>query len=153
MIRPPPRSTLFPYTTLFRSLDGALHKGVVVKYWVSQLNVRVASVVRRRCFILLLQRGTGGGLPRPEVVRVPVSAGVVAIAVAALAVAYMHAEIGLVIDAVAPVEPQVIPPSAAQRVHCGRIHAAQEGSVRAQGNAVARRLKQVDRLAVLLHVD
>src|SRR5688572_31060588 len=23
MIRPPPRSTLFPYTTLFRSLDGA----------------------------------------------------------------------------------------------------------------------------------
>src|SRR5256885_9951375 len=25
MIRRPPRSTLFPYTTLFRSCDGALH--------------------------------------------------------------------------------------------------------------------------------
>src|SRR5438093_13072609 len=25
MIRRPPRSTLFPYTTLFRSLDGRLH--------------------------------------------------------------------------------------------------------------------------------
>src|SRR5947199_1957434 len=29
MIRPPPRSTLFPYTTLFRSA-GAVHIGVVV---------------------------------------------------------------------------------------------------------------------------
>src|SRR2546430_12696715 len=27
MIRRPPRSTLFPYTTLFRSLSGALHAG------------------------------------------------------------------------------------------------------------------------------
>src|SRR3712207_8734932 len=26
MIRPPPRSTLFPYTTLFRSLRAALHR-------------------------------------------------------------------------------------------------------------------------------
>ena len=30
----------------------------------------------------------------------------------------LHAEIGLVIDAVAPVEPEIIPPCAAQRVHC-----------------------------------
>src|SRR5437773_6366545 len=28
MIRPPPRSTLFPYTTLFRSLGGDLRPGV-----------------------------------------------------------------------------------------------------------------------------
>src|SRR5687768_18165819 len=28
MIRPPPRSTLFPYTTLFRSAPGAAHRGV-----------------------------------------------------------------------------------------------------------------------------
>src|SRR2546422_10352681 len=27
MIRRPPRSTLFPYTTLFRSVDGLLHTG------------------------------------------------------------------------------------------------------------------------------
>ena len=141
-----------PAQRLVVELDGALHKGVVVEYWIGQLNVRVASVVGRRCFILLLQRGTGGGLPRPEVVRVPVSAGVVAIAVGVLAVPDLQAEIGLVVDAIAPVEPQVIPPSAAQRVHFGRIHAAQSGSVRAQENAVACRLKQVDRLAVFLHV-
>src|SRR2546430_13417081 len=29
MIRRPPRSTLFPYTTLFRSADGALAAGIV----------------------------------------------------------------------------------------------------------------------------
>src|SRR2546422_4301325 len=29
MIRRPPRSTLFPYTTLFRSLPALLHAGVV----------------------------------------------------------------------------------------------------------------------------
>src|SRR2546422_2687175 len=29
MIRRPPRSTLFPYTTLFRSTTGAVHLGVV----------------------------------------------------------------------------------------------------------------------------
>src|SRR5690242_21325769 len=29
MLRPPPRSTLFPYTTLFRSLHGGGAKGVV----------------------------------------------------------------------------------------------------------------------------
>src|SRR2546430_12513462 len=28
MIRRPPRSTLFPYTTLFRSLAAALHNGI-----------------------------------------------------------------------------------------------------------------------------
>src|SRR3712207_8799049 len=30
MIRRPPRSTLFPYTTLFRSVVGAVHAGRVV---------------------------------------------------------------------------------------------------------------------------
>src|ERR1035441_9274910 len=63
---------LRPAQRLVVELDGALHKGVVVKHWVSQLNVRVTSVVRRRCFILLLQIGTGGGLPRPEVVWVAI---------------------------------------------------------------------------------
>src|SRR3712207_7576761 len=29
MIRRPPRSTLFPYTTLFRSLAGTVHQGAV----------------------------------------------------------------------------------------------------------------------------
>src|SRR5437870_9846930 len=37
MIRPPPRSTLFPYTTLFRSqvevLDRVLDKGIVIDAW------------------------------------------------------------------------------------------------------------------------
>src|SRR5207245_10628794 len=32
MIRPPPRSTLFPYTTLFRSLYPALESKVVMSY-------------------------------------------------------------------------------------------------------------------------
>src|SRR5438876_7910686 len=31
MMRPPPRSTLFPYTTLFRSLDEALMASLMVR--------------------------------------------------------------------------------------------------------------------------
>src|SRR5256884_7026509 len=31
MIRRPPRSTLFPYTTLFRSFDGTLREGLSVE--------------------------------------------------------------------------------------------------------------------------
>src|SRR2546430_13302662 len=32
MIRRPPRSTLFPYTTLFRSTDGGMHR----PYWIAE---------------------------------------------------------------------------------------------------------------------
>src|SRR2546430_9802783 len=32
MIRRPPRSTLFPYTTLFRSTDGGMHR----TYWIAE---------------------------------------------------------------------------------------------------------------------
>src|SRR5256885_12711842 len=35
MIRRPPRSTLFPYTTLFRSCLGSGHGGIVAAYTVS----------------------------------------------------------------------------------------------------------------------
>src|SRR3712207_8407642 len=37
MIRRPPRSTLFPYTTLFRSSD---HRGQGLRAWASRLTVR-----------------------------------------------------------------------------------------------------------------
>src|SRR3712207_7252854 len=43
MIRRPPRSTLFPYTTLFRSLDVLVHEGVhrdlvdeLVELWLAR---------------------------------------------------------------------------------------------------------------------
>src|SRR5256885_12347965 len=42
MIRRPPRSTLFPYTTLFRSLVGQFHQVVVVA--VSMFTVVVATL-------------------------------------------------------------------------------------------------------------
>src|SRR5438045_7756137 len=35
MLRPPPRSTLFPYTTLFRSLTGASYDLIHSHYWLS----------------------------------------------------------------------------------------------------------------------
>src|SRR5256885_17215203 len=35
MIRRPPRSTLFPYTTLFRSLPPDFHTRNLVQYWFS----------------------------------------------------------------------------------------------------------------------
>src|SRR5689334_24160734 len=52
MIRRPPRSTLFPYTTLFRSLDGAaVGEGVVREAygaaWTSWQQVREAAVGAR----------------------------------------------------------------------------------------------------------
>src|SRR3712207_7934442 len=34
MIRRPPRSTLFPYTTLFRSEDGLVQTEATIKIWV-----------------------------------------------------------------------------------------------------------------------
>src|SRR2546427_8543218 len=46
MIRPPPRSTLFPYTTLFRSPSQSFHAGVVQRiripgYEPGDLEVRI----------------------------------------------------------------------------------------------------------------
>src|SRR5438874_9901928 len=40
MIRRPPRSTLFPYTTLFRSLFTALY----AQYWAASLDKPIASL-------------------------------------------------------------------------------------------------------------
>src|SRR5437764_10774197 len=55
MIRPPPRSTLFPYTTLFRSVvrivehhDPEAHAGVVVRAPGRVAHVRVAVVTDRK---------------------------------------------------------------------------------------------------------
>src|SRR3712207_7295954 len=56
MIRRPPRSTLFPYTTLFRSLDG----GQVVLHPVVQLQDHQAQVILGH---LLLVDVLGGAVP------------------------------------------------------------------------------------------
>src|SRR5258708_13301834 len=45
MIRRPPRSTLFPYTTLFRSTDGRAHVVVIVE-------VKENAIARSRAFIV-----------------------------------------------------------------------------------------------------
>src|SRR2546422_2124110 len=45
MIRRPPRSTLFPYTTLFRSLDAAL---LDESDWVLKIVMGILSPVRRK---------------------------------------------------------------------------------------------------------
>src|SRR3989442_10489645 len=42
MIRRPPRSTLFPYTTLFRSRSGAAHRLVLVDHGAHALRHRSA---------------------------------------------------------------------------------------------------------------
>src|SRR3712207_7492345 len=44
MIRRPPRSTLFPYTTLFRSLDKAVSKGIIHK---NQAANRKSAITKR----------------------------------------------------------------------------------------------------------
>src|SRR2546422_3690734 len=53
MIRRPPRSTLFPYTTLFRSLDGAgplrtVSPTVVVRRWSGRADPTSAEELGRR---------------------------------------------------------------------------------------------------------
>src|SRR3989442_2806401 len=37
MIRRPPRSTLFPYTTLFRSCDDSIRCGLLLRVWIEQI--------------------------------------------------------------------------------------------------------------------
>src|SRR3712207_6958551 len=48
MIRRPPRSTLFPYTTLFRSTQGGHHDGAVDQDRVGQHGVEKPVVGQRR---------------------------------------------------------------------------------------------------------
>src|SRR5688572_31523176 len=52
MIRRPPRSTLFPYTTLFRSL--LLHAGAVVGFLLLGLGLDAVAVGRALLLLLLL---------------------------------------------------------------------------------------------------
>src|SRR2546426_9189356 len=64
MIRRPPRSTLFPYTTLFRSRDG---QGVVGPQAADVIRLR-----RRERLLVVEGRQLGGGqLPRDVGVRAP----------------------------------------------------------------------------------
>src|SRR2546422_7836821 len=46
MIRRPPRSTLFPYTTLFRSIEAAKQVGVLVPHYCYHPGLPVAGVCR-----------------------------------------------------------------------------------------------------------
>src|SRR2546430_10754679 len=46
MIRPPPRSTLFPYTTLFRSPKFIWFNGAVVPWDEAKVHVSTATVLR-----------------------------------------------------------------------------------------------------------
>src|SRR5947199_5734028 len=46
MIRPPPRSTLFPYTTLFRSVSGGGNLGGALARGAQRLLVRIAGLPR-----------------------------------------------------------------------------------------------------------
>src|SRR5436189_5992646 len=45
MIRPPPRSTLFPYTTLFRSKDQVYAQNEMLAYQQKESTARVASIM------------------------------------------------------------------------------------------------------------
>src|SRR5256885_6499072 len=47
MIRRPPRSTLFPYTTLFRSLQSAAYTGGVSQSLTSALAIHIDGVYNR----------------------------------------------------------------------------------------------------------
>src|SRR5438876_1849834 len=62
MIRPPPRSTLFPYTTLFRSLgraDGAdLHAGISMRSSLSPTRTRGDMPLRNASRVLRSEEHT-----------------------------------------------------------------------------------------------
>src|SRR5258707_6012031 len=56
MIRRPPRSTLFPYTTLFRSLQGHLLLRPTLPLWpVQRSNHQV--IIANDCWLLLSEEG------------------------------------------------------------------------------------------------
>src|SRR5438552_14092216 len=48
MIRPPPRSTLFPYTTLFRSQMAAMRKQSALERTVETLSGEIGRIVAER---------------------------------------------------------------------------------------------------------
>src|SRR5256885_11564521 len=66
MIRRPPRSTLFPYTTLFRSLDARLLGGGGAGL---ELEVAEQLVPQLLGAVEALQRGEHGGVAGPGVER------------------------------------------------------------------------------------
>src|SRR5256885_6193851 len=67
MIRRPPRSTLFPYTTLFRSRGGA--RVVVAVDGFTSLLVERVSRVALDPLRALLERGEGPGVAEREIER------------------------------------------------------------------------------------
>src|SRR2546430_13657721 len=67
MIRRPPRSTLFPYTTLFRSAGHVLKPGDAVEY--NGLKFEVDRVERRRVISVRLELPTDSKTPEPEADR------------------------------------------------------------------------------------
>src|SRR2546426_5322136 len=68
MIRRPPRSTLFPYTTLFRSLRGGADHGVGAARLFEAHGGRAHLRPRRRAH-LGADGGGGGSLAPPEIGR------------------------------------------------------------------------------------
>src|SRR5256885_5582816 len=53
MIRPPPRSTLFPYTTLFRSIVNTI-VNVALNFWaIPRYGITGASIVSSVCYFLM----------------------------------------------------------------------------------------------------
>src|SRR3990167_9030263 len=71
MIRPPPRSTLFPYTTLFRSMnDGTRHPYQNTELPHDLVNAPLSKIVRYLC----VSRGRKGGyLPAGILTHAPYS--------------------------------------------------------------------------------
>src|SRR5258708_23181068 len=84
MIRRPPRSTLFPYTTLFRSYSTTMrHIERLLLCWQSQLRLRPPAFVLRSeehtselqspdhlvCRLLLEKKKTHYNLPKPSLDR------------------------------------------------------------------------------------
>src|SRR3712207_7310410 len=59
MIRRPPRSTLFPYTTLFRSLGHSMAAGIVVRHAMAHRDEVAATVA-----VSVFARGTTAESPR-----------------------------------------------------------------------------------------
>src|SRR3712207_7296760 len=63
MIRRPPRSTLFPYTTLFRSAEAAVPLGDVVRDVGHEVRVRAVALAHHA---VLVVAELGGAQPRSE---------------------------------------------------------------------------------------
>src|SRR3712207_7549983 len=61
MIRRPPRSTRFPYTTLFRSSPGGLLENLTEDEWFSSLNLKFMGYVRACRAVLPHMKERGGG--------------------------------------------------------------------------------------------